>query len=159
RQGGHTPRTKINAGLIYFVVNAVGVALLNTWARPIPFESSAHVSWNAVVILVASMILPATPMQILAASMIAASTDPLGVWVAHLRGLPAPSIGQAFVLFMPNYACAVVATLPSHVLHRMGRQIRHARALGSYHLIELLGRGGMGEVWRARHHLLARSAA
>jgi eukaryotic-like serine/threonine-protein kinase len=159
RYAPQSARAKINTGLVYFVLNAVGVALLNTWARPIPFESSSHVSWNAVVILVASMILPATPLKILIAAAAAATMDPLGVWVAHLRGLPAPSIGQAFVLFMPNYACAVVATLPSHVLHRMGRRLSHARALGSYHLVELLGRGGMGEVWRGRHHLLARGAA
>ena len=31
--------------------------------------------------------------------------------------------------------------------------------MGSYHLEDLLGKGGMGEVWKATHRFLARSAA
>jgi serine/threonine-protein kinase len=42
---------------------------------------------------------------------------------------------------------------------RMEKAVEKARDLGSYQLVSLIGTGGMGEVWRARHRMLARDAA
>ena len=44
-------------------------------------------------------------------------------------------------------------------MHRVNVRLKHAREIGSYELVERIGQGGMGEVWRAKHRLLARPAA
>jgi serine/threonine-protein kinase len=150
---------KMNVSFAFMIANALAIAMLNAWASP-PLEFQIRqLSWATVLILVYSMIAPSTPRRTLVASLIAASMDPLSYGIVHLLGLPAPSPVSTLIVCWPNYACATIAMLPSSLLQRIGRRLREAQELGSYHLIELLGRGGMGEVWRAEHRLLARQAA
>ena len=65
---------------------------------------------------------------------------------------------------------ALVGLLLTRLLTRQRMQVLSARAkeqearerleaLGSYTLIKRLGSGGMGDIWQAEHHLLARPAA
>ncbi|HEV8392914.1 MAG TPA: serine/threonine-protein kinase [Vicinamibacterales bacterium] len=155
----HPPRIQAHAGLAFMVLNAMGVGLLNTWARPLTADALNELSWNTIVILCGSMLMPATPKQMLAAALLSATMDPLGIALAAMRGREVPTAVNTFVLFLPNYACALAAVVPVTILNRLARRLRHAKELGSYHLVRLLGRGGMGEVWLGRHQLLARSAA
>jgi eukaryotic-like serine/threonine-protein kinase len=150
---------KRDAGLVFMLMNAVGIAALNAWGSELPRPGEIRVSWIAVLILVYSMIAPASPRRMLQAALAAALMDPLAFAIAHLAGLPTPAPIAILVMTWPNIACAFVAVVPSRVLQRIGRRLREAQELGSYHLVELLGTGGMGEVWRARHRLLAREAA
>jgi serine/threonine-protein kinase len=155
----HPGRTKTDVSLGFLVVNAIGVAVLNTWIAPPPQEPFIHLSWVTAGILIFAMVSPAPPGKILAVSLVAASMDPLAMGIAWATGDPIVSWPRGLVMVIPNYACAVIATLPSRVLYRLGRRLREAQELGSYQLVELLGHGGMGEVWRAQHQLLARQAA
>src|SRR6185369_857212 len=71
-----------------------------------------------------------------------------------------PDPGQFFFAFVFPYLLVVImAYVAARVVYSLGTEVSRARELGSYHLVERLGQGGMGEVWRATHQMLARPAA
>ena len=73
--------------------------------------------------------------------------------------LSAAPIDAAIYFVTSNYLCAMVAYVIARIIHRINLQLKNARDIGSYKLTERIGAGGMGEVWRAEHRLLARPAA
>jgi serine/threonine-protein kinase len=151
------PRWALELALWYEVLLALGIGIVNQWD---PQRLLAgRLSWLCILILTFPMIVPNTPRKTLIASVIAASMDPLGIIVAHARGLDIPSFAVILWNYLPNYVCALIAVIPSKIMVRMGRHVQRARELGSYRLVERIGQGGMGEVWRATHRMLARPAA
>ena len=146
----------VNIALAYEASLAFAVGIVNQWT---PAVLGGRLSWICVIILIHPMIVPATPKKTLLVSLFAASMDPFGLLVAYLRGVPLPAMTVLFWAYTPNYVCALLAVLPSRIITRLGKQVSRAREMGSYRLADQIGAGGMGEVWRAHHRLLARPAA
>jgi serine/threonine-protein kinase len=112
------------------------------------------------MIVLFPFLIPARPATVLAASLVAATMTPLGMAIVlGLDQRPWPEAGVAISVILPPFLCSLLAWVSTSAIYRLGIAVQAARRLGSYELTERLGGGGMGEVWRARHRLLARPAA
>jgi serine/threonine-protein kinase len=147
-------RRVLDLALGYEVFLAAGIGLVNQWT-----PNTIGLSWICALILVHPLIVPDSPGRTLVAALGAASMDPLGMVVTAARGVPLPPVSALVWAVLPNYICAFLAVLPAQLVGRLSRELSSARELGSYRLGEKLGGGGMGEVYRAEHRLLARPAA
>lgn len=153
----HQPEKLLDVGLVFEVATAALVAAGNWW---VAVPHGMGVSWICVIIIFYPAIVPAGIRKILLASLVAASMDPLWFWIGHLRGVEyGASQYELLWAFVPNYVCAFLAVVPAKVIRGLGRRVSRARELGAYRVGELLGQGGMGDVYRATHRLLARPAA
>ncbi len=149
---------------IFLVVAAFGIAI-HAWGwEQVAQLEVGPAAWVGVWIVLYPGVVTLAPRQILVSSLLASMTVP-GVAIASVvsHGVPPTFEGSPTIaiarLTVPVLICAGLAYAISYRIFRMARDVTKARQLGSYELTERIGSGGMGEVWKARHRLLARPAA
>ena len=154
------PATRLHTiGLVYQVVICFVISVSVYWQWYVEHGNLPPITWVPTVIVLFPLVMPGPPRRMLAAAVVAALTSPLGLYLLGRWGKVQPS-GDDYFRSVIGPALAVgFAYWGARVIYRLGREVAAARELGSYRLVERLGQGGMGEVWRADHRMLARPAA
>ncbi len=81
--------------------------------------------------------------------------DP-GAWRLIWQGV---DIEQRSSMVLVVIFAVAISITASSIIHSLRTAVMEAQQLGQYRLTERVGKGGMGEVWKAEHALLARPAA
>ena len=115
---------------------------------------------NAVLVGRAALV-PSAPPHTLWISIVSVVPMPaVAFWVFRrepIPGVPVSAIVTPSILW--SAFTVVLATLISSVTFHLRRSVARARRLGQYTLVEKIGEGGMGVVYRAEHEMLRRPTA
>lgn len=160
RKWRETPSRVVQLGLIFEVVASLHISMAET---AIPFSQQLLVRGHSSIafwISTFALVAPAPYGLALTAALLSAAMAPVGIAMnMWWRGNPTPPLEIWALWSAAPFLMAVFCTWIAKWIYRMGQELEQVKNLGSYQLIEQVGQGGMGEVWRARHRYLAREAA
>jgi serine/threonine-protein kinase len=148
----------LDLGYLYAVIGAFALGLS---VNKMPLPGSPVAGWSPVAIwaFIFPVLVPARAWKVLVVAFFIAIMDPLSFLTLVAMGDVARPDAFPWARFAPASFAVLLAPMISRIVYRLGSEATKARELGSYRLVEPLGKGGMGEVWRAEHRMLARPAA
>lgn len=160
RTGWLRKQQLLHLGLFFQVTVAFCCALFEGAAYENPNMVVLGHSGIAVWMLLCGLLMPNAPLRTALSAVLCVLMWPLGYWVdLQIFGYQPMPLSRLLVWVLPLVIVAFwMCVLNARILSFYVKQER-AEDVGSYVLDSLLANGGMGEVWRAKHRMLARQAA
>jgi len=122
------------------------------------YQRTSPLVGGVVLIVSRAVAVPSTGRRTALASFGCAIILAVGVLAIPAAEGHGPLYG-VYVSLRLHLVAAVLATFTSRTLYGLRREVEEARRLGQYVLGDIIGQGGMGRVYRARHALLRRDTA
>lgn len=165
-----TKSSKISAeklewiGALYIICGCLAMSVAEVSLLKEGMRDKEGLSGMCIWLVMFPLLIPAHPTKTLATAWAAASMLPLSYFIgAEYFGTPVMRTTFLVDWFSALYFCAGLSYVASNCVYRWGSELakaqREIQKLGSYELIEPIGKGGMGVVWKARHRALSREAA
>jgi serine/threonine-protein kinase len=161
RRSRRDPRFVLDLGLVYLVVTSLGIGMI--WHLGVSLDHpqvEPMFTWVGPLVMLFAALVPNSTGKTLVAGLVSASMVPIGMLIWRRAGVgQMGAASDALLMHYPDFMLVGIGVVIGRVVTGLGQQVAKARELGSYELGELLGEGGMGQVYRATHRMLARPAA
>jgi serine/threonine-protein kinase len=160
RVGWVSKQAIVHLGSVFQVFVAFCIAVGESALLDGPVTPVIGVSKLGLWLILCGILIPNTPLANLLAGIFSVVAWPAGYWISmSVFGNEFIGWNRVFSWIAPLALCALWTNLINRRVYTMQLRSQKAEDLGSYQLEYPIGQGGMGEVWRAKHRLLARDAA